>query len=142
VQVNSNSIVGPGTIQIELFDPARFSSMTIFGGSGGNSFFVRSTPAGVPVTIDAGNGSDLINVGDVSNTLDGIQGPLTINGEGGVDTLNINDQGSTTPHLYNQTATTLSRSGAATITFSNIGILNVNKGPVAASARQAGVTTG
>jgi hypothetical protein len=137
VQVNSNSIVGPGTIQIELFDPGRFSSVTIFGGSGGNGFFVHSTQAGVPVTIDTGDGSDQINVGSPNNTLDAIQGPLTINGQGGFDTLNINDQGSTTPHVYNQTATTVSRSGAATITFSSIESLNVNKGPIAGSASQA-----
>jgi hypothetical protein len=63
---------------------------------------------------------------------------VTVNGgTGGFTTLNINDQGSTTQHTYTQTATTFSRSGAATITFSHITTLNPNKGPRTGAAPQA-----
>src|SRR5262249_55575615 len=81
--------------------------------------------------VNAGLGSDIINVGSADNLLDPIQGLVTVNGRAGSSTtLNINDQNSTTAHTYTQTATTLSRTGAATISFFNIATLHVNKGAV------------
>src|SRR5262249_37219408 len=59
------------------------------------------------IVINSSAGSDTVNVGSSTNTLDGVQGPLGVNGSGGFDILNINDQGSTKPHVYTQTATTL-----------------------------------
>jgi acrosin len=135
VQVTDHSVIGlPGQI---LFNPTQLTSATLHTGTGTDTIFVQSTPAGVPITIDTGSGKSTINVGSVANTLDGILGALTINGGvGGTNTLNINDQGSTTPHVYTQTATTLSRAGAATITFTGIQSLNVNKGAVVGSPPQ------
>jgi acrosin len=108
----------------------------IFGGNGNDTFNVRKTTGAL--TVNAGSSNDVVNVGSTANTLDPIQGAVTVDGgTGGTDTLNVNDQGSTTPHTYTQTATTLDRSGAARITFANIEHLQVHKGPVAGSAPQA-----
>jgi hypothetical protein len=74
---------------------------------------------------------------NLDDSLDTIQGHVFVLGALGGDALNINDQGSTTPHVYTQTATALSRSGAATITFSGIQSLHINKGPVVGSPPQA-----
>src|SRR5262249_8377191 len=100
---------------------------------------VRASAAGTTTAILGGSGShQTFNVGSVDNKLDAIRGGVTVNaGTGGFTTLNINDQGSTTAHTYTQTATTLNRSGAATITFFNITPLHINKGPVAGIAPQA-----
>jgi hypothetical protein len=109
---------------------------TVLFGDGADIFNVQGT-LGL-LTINAGPGATTVNVGSAANTLDPIQGQVNVNGRRGVPaTLNINDQGSTTPHTYTQTATTFSRSLAATITFTNITTLNPNKGPVAGSAPQA-----
>jgi hypothetical protein len=62
---------------------------------------------------------------------------VSVQGGLGFDTLNINDQGSKTPHTYFQTATSLTRSGAAEIFFSHIASLHVNKGPVLGNPPQA-----
>ena len=63
------------------------------GGSGGNTFTVQATPSGVPVTINAGAGDDVVNVGSAANSIDNLLGALTVNGQGGNNILNINDQG-------------------------------------------------
>jgi hypothetical protein len=108
----------------------------IIGGDGNDTFNVLKTTG--QLTIDGSAGNDTINVGSAANTLDPIQGAVTVDGGlGGTDTLNINDQGSTTPHTYTQTATTLSRNGAADIIFSNVESLQVHKGPVVGNPPQA-----
>jgi hypothetical protein len=141
VEVNSNFIFGPGPVQIELFQPESLISLTINAGpaasNGGNFIAVNSTPAGVPVIINPGDGQDTIVVGDATETLAGILGPVTIDGSGNNDTLTIEDQLSTTPHTYTITPTTVSRSGAATIIFFGITNLIVDKGVEAGTAPQA-----
>jgi hypothetical protein len=144
VQVTDHSVIGlPGQI---LFNPTQLISATLHTGTGTDTFFVQSTPASVPITIDTGVGNDSINVGSAANTLDGILGPLTVNGGvGGVTILNINDQGSTTPHTYNLTSgsptSTFTRSapGPVTVNFSGIPIqnLHVNKGAQVGNPPQA-----
>jgi hypothetical protein len=136
VQVTDHSVIGLAG-QINL-NPAQLASATLRLDGAPDTAFVSSTPAGVPITIVDGGNIDVIRVGSAANTLDGIQGPLTVDGStSGIDVLIINDQGSKTPHVYTQTATTLSRSGAATISFFNIGSVAVNKGPVLGSAPAA-----
>jgi hypothetical protein len=89
---------------------------------------VQATAAGTITTINGGSGGNhIFNVGSNSSnplvsTLDGIQGVLNVNGGGATDTLNINDQGSTTPHIYNITTTTFTRSAPnpVTINYSNV----------------------
>jgi hypothetical protein len=130
VQVTDHSVLGlAGQIS---FNPAQLTSATLRLDGAPDNVFVSSTPAGVPMTIVDGGNIDVIRVGSAANTLDGIQGPLTVDGSiSGINVLIINDQGSTTPHTYTQTPTTLSRSGAATISFFNVESVSVNKGPVA-----------
>jgi hypothetical protein len=72
---------------------ANLQSVTINGGSGGNTVNVQATPAGVPVTITGGAGNDTYTVGSAAQTLDSIRGPLTIDGGAGSSSLTLNDQG-------------------------------------------------
>jgi hypothetical protein len=117
------------------WDYADTAAVNITFGPGTGTVAVEGT--GVPTNLFT-TAAATVNVGNNANTLDDIQGPLTVTGAAGaLTTLNINDQGSTTPHTYTQTATTFSRSGAATITFFNITTLSPHKGPVAGSASQA-----
>jgi acrosin len=103
-------------------------SITVDGGSGGNIFDVHATPAGTAVTLNTGAGSDTVSVGNTSNTLDLIQGPVTINGQAGVNQLIINDAGSTKGHTYTLTSTKVKRSGAATISYGAIQKLTIDAG--------------
>jgi hypothetical protein len=108
---------------------------TLIGSAAGDTFDVRKTAG--RLTINAGAGADTINIGGAANTLDPIQGPITLSGgpaDGAIDTLNINDQGSTTPHVYTQTTNSLTRDGAARITFFDIDTLRINKGALSGNA--------
>jgi FG-GAP-like repeat len=64
-----------------------FNSVVANGGSGGNTISVTGASAGIPSTINTGNGDDTVNVGSPGNPLDPIQGALTISGQDGSNTL-------------------------------------------------------
>src|SRR5262249_30138773 len=109
------------------------SSVSLTGGSGNDTFFVRSTPtsnAVVPVTINGGLGDDLIVVGSTGNTLDTIRGPVTVNGGSGFDTLIANDAGAHVGHSYFQSGSQITRSGGGTptvvINFSSVEDPHIN----------------
>jgi hypothetical protein len=123
--------LSPGAIR---YRPADISQININGGSAGDTFFVRSTAGPAPVQINALGGDDKFIVGSPSDTLDTIRSRLTLNGGSGFDSLTVNDQGSTTPHTYTLTATSLTRSSTAdptvTINFSGIDTLQLNEGPL------------
>ena len=78
-----------------------FTDVTVSLGTGGNVANVLSTHIG-RTTVNAGEQSDIVNVGsdtqslaDQTGTLSPIAGPLTVNGQGGNDSLNLDDGGST-----------------------------------------------
>ena len=102
----------------------------INGSSGANTYNIRNTHAGMNTVLNAGSGNDVVNVGSGGNTstLDSIQGPLTVNSQTSQTALNFNDQGSTTGQAYALTSTSLSRSGAATITYDPVTSLAINAG--------------
>ncbi|MGA2497783.1 MAG: FG-GAP-like repeat-containing protein, partial [Tepidisphaeraceae bacterium] len=80
---NTGSIaIGPG-IATTNYVPADISSLTINGGSGGNTFVVNNTTAFAPTTLNAGTGADSVNVlGTGNNT-------LNIHGQAGQDTVTL-----------------------------------------------------
>src|SRR5262249_44485944 len=98
--------------------------------NGDNTIWVVATAAGTATTINAGAGIDTVNVGFVlfSATLNGIQGPLTVNGQGGTDSVNFLDSGSTVQNFYTYTvgATTVARTGMATVTYGTVEALTLN----------------
>ena len=121
------------------FDVERTSAdfaVSLFGGAGADTFNVRATAG--PLNIQGGAGSDTVNVGNRSNTIDNIHGAVNVDGgTAGIDSLTVNDQGSITPHVYLQTANSISRDGAATIGFFNIDKFTLNKGVVKGNAPRA-----
>jgi hypothetical protein len=89
----------------------------------GNTFDVTGT-AVVPqgTTINTGGGSAAVNVGDPSNTLNGILGALTVAGQGKA-ALTVNDVGglpasATKGFAYTVTNNSVSRTGTGAITYS------------------------
>jgi hypothetical protein len=75
--------LAPGAINYELDD---ITLAVISGGSGGNTFNINSTAAGIGngLTLNTGSGSDVINVHSTAP-----QTILTLNGQGGSDTINL-----------------------------------------------------
>ncbi len=126
-------------------------SLTLSGGSGGNTFTINGTPShpgflgatlnagsqsdtirvratSRPLTVNAGAGSDTIQVGSTANKLDGIQGDLTIVGGAHSDTLTLNDTGNLTDHGYSITASAVYRGEMAAVSYSAVESLAVNAG--------------
>jgi len=100
------------------------SSLAVNGGGHNNWVDVFSTASGVRTTINTGAGTDAVVVGA---SLDAIQGALTLNGQSsGGDFLAIIDQGAAAGHSYTFTPTTLTRDGAALVTFGTFETINLD----------------
>jgi hypothetical protein len=113
--------------------------------NGSSNYVVQSTPTGTTTTLNCGPGDDTIAIGNAGNTLDGIQGLLTVNGQAGNNSLTFNDQGNPAAQSYSLSASTLSRSGMATITFLNVQTVTLNGGnggnTIGVLSTASGVTT-
>jgi hypothetical protein len=144
--------LAPGNVSYEYADTA---GLTINGGSGGNHFIVEDVGPNFTTTLNTGNGNDVVDIGDSSGTLNGIQGPLVINGQGSAstptlsatvvcpnsgpvtvtnpigDTINFNDPNYGLASTYTLTAGTFQRTGESLITFSNIQTIGVTAGQAA-----------
>ena len=101
---------------------ANTRSVLINSGFAGNTFNIQSTQA--PLTINAGTGSDAYNIGNTSNTLNGIVGNVLINGGAGTYVLGLIDLGSGTSNSYVLGATSITRNGIGVITY--FGATNVH----------------
>jgi hypothetical protein len=140
-----------------LLHDAGIASLTLNGGSGGNTFTVNTMTTAFTNTLNTGSGNDAVNV--ITTT----GGSLTINGQGGTDTVTLgsnsslqslhgaitigNSGGNTTLNLNNSADTTahttsISDSLGSThitgLTFANInyadtgvGIVNLSTGATA-----------
>jgi hypothetical protein len=116
-------------------------NVQVLGGSpaagqpGGNTYDIESVPAGFSLAVNAGKGTDTVNVGSdpvnlPQSILDGIQGAVTVTGTGVNTTLNFNDQGGNPgpgqAYSYTLEQDTFSRTGTATVNFTRLTTVNVN----------------
>ena len=113
-----------------LFGAVACESVLVEGPNGSERYYVESTVAPTPVTINGNDGDDTFLVGNRRNSLDVIQGALFINGNAPAasDVLKINDQGEVDSNSYTATSTTVDRAGAATITYDTVERLEINAG--------------
>jgi hypothetical protein len=102
------------------FEPNALSSVAVAGGTGTDTINVEWTAAGVPVTVRLGNGTDTVNLSPGANNLGNLQGDVTVLGGPGFDTLSINDQANPSSTTYALNASTVSRPGAAAVTYADI----------------------
>ncbi len=142
-----NNEFSAGAVPVVFFSRATgLTGMTVKGGSGGDSWDVTGTPAGVTTLIDtapASGHTDVVSLGGATaGTADSLAG-VTVDG-GGVGTTNlvvndVNDTTSRTPTLeYNSTAglSDLTGIAASTLAF-NSGVSQVSLMPSSIT----GVTT-
>jgi Ca2+-binding RTX toxin-like protein len=129
--VTAASVSRPGAAPIEY---ASVESVELEGSTVHNDRFdVQSTAAGTAVTLRAGHGFNTVSVGSTgyphaNSTLDKIQGALTVEGGGSGTQLYLNDQGNGVGQTYTITATGVSRTGMAPITYKGLTGLSINAG--------------
>jgi hypothetical protein len=80
------TVTGISPAALHLHD-AGIASLTLNGGSGGNTFTVTSTPTLFTTTLNAGSGTDTVNVIATSGST------LNINGQGGADIVTLGANG-------------------------------------------------
>jgi hypothetical protein len=99
------------------FGDGNISSIVLNLGNQAFTVEILKTLSGAPVTVNMGNGTDVVNVSPAFHHLNDIQGPITIHPGLGTDSLNVNDSADGFPHTYSLGANSVSRSGAAPITY-------------------------
>jgi hypothetical protein len=93
--VTVDHIGGSAVINGQSFFEGGINSIQVNGGAGGLVTNIRAND--LPLTVFGASNSDVDNLGDTSNRLQGIQAPVFLENEPHFSTVNINDQNDTTP---------------------------------------------
>ncbi len=103
---------------------------TDFAGTdaGNDLLIVRASAAGVTTTLNGGLGDDTFRIGNAANQVGSVLGAVFVNGEGGTDALEYLDQGTAAGSTYGVTSTTITRTGAGTVTYGTVESLLLNAG--------------
>jgi Ca2+-binding RTX toxin-like protein len=123
--VFDNSISRQGSASVAY---SSLDSVQLQAGAGIDTINIRGTAQGIPVTVFAGDGADIVNVGTTGNpldvllgtagnTLDNLLADLTVVGEGANDTMTIFDQATSAGKTYTLTSSIMQRSSAARIIY-------------------------
>jgi acrosin len=139
--ITDSSLTGlaPVTISYDAF-----TSLEVHGGSGGNTFTIQSTPAGVslnsgigndqvnvqatstPVSIDGDAGNDTVTIGSMAPSLGGtltnIAGPVSVSNTSGSTQLIVDDSGDSTGRTATITNSSLTGLSPAAISYSSPGL--------------------
>jgi hypothetical protein len=96
------------------------TSITVTAGPGDDIIQIDDTAAGIPVTVNLGNGTDVVEIARGGFNLDTIQGPVTVHGGSGTGTVIAEDSNYPTNTSYAITGSSVSRPGSAVISYNNI----------------------
>jgi hypothetical protein len=99
--------------------------ITVAPTAGNDTINIEDTVAGVPVTINLGDGTDAVNLCPTTRELNAIADDVTINGTGR-SVLTCNDQGNNAAQTYAITATTIACLGSAVIRYDGVGSVVLN----------------
>ncbi len=122
VTLNNGALTGLGNAGAVEYT-SHVTSLSIDGPTKASTYNIQSNAAPTLVTVNAGAGNDVFNLGS-GNSLDGILGPVTVNGGGGTNTLNANDSSSASGQTYTLSSSHLTRSGVASIAYASLSAIN------------------
>ncbi len=121
-------VLGAGTLAHDSVTKLTYSaieSLDFVASNFNDLITVDGTASGTPTIVRAGIGTDTINVGTASKSLDNLMSPVSIYGLGGPDTLSVTDQAALLGHAYALTASTLARDGATLVTYGSVENLGI-----------------
>jgi hypothetical protein len=110
------------------YTPGQVDSVLIQGSAAADIYNVISTPWGTSLTINGGVANDTLNLGNNTDGLDEILGPVTFNGGSGANTLNVNDAATAQSHYATLTNSSYVVSHLPATTFSGLHQMNVALG--------------
>jgi hypothetical protein len=96
------------------------TGITVDATAGDDEVNIDGTAAGTPVTVNLGNGTDVVAVSVSDLDLGTIQSPVTIHGGSGVDQLIVRDENNRGNTTYVITPSSISRPGSAAINYDRI----------------------
>jgi hypothetical protein len=94
-----------------------FQVLRIDAGAGSATFNVNSLLNTTDLTLHAGGGNDVINIGPGGGNADAVDGTIHVFGQNNSDTLNWNDSTSTSSGTYTLTSNSISRPGAGSLFY-------------------------
>jgi hypothetical protein len=114
---------GPASIQ----NIGGVTNLTLNTGNGTDEIYVSGTRAKTVTTVNAGSGDKTFRVGSFSSmdTWEYVEGALTLNGGTGNNQLVMEATEYTADRTYSITATTVTRDGAAPITYNKMNSLSI-----------------
>jgi hypothetical protein len=112
----------------DRFRLGSFSSVTVNTRNASDTVNVESTPAGVPLTVNLGSGTDAVNISPTAALLTTVQGDVTVHGGAGIDTLNVYDTANLGGNNYWLTSSSVTRTFAHKVTYFGIRTTNVHGG--------------
>jgi hypothetical protein len=106
------------------------TGITVAATGGNDTVNIEDTPAGVPVTVNLGDGADTVNLSPAAKDLSTLASTVTVNGGSGSDTLNLFDNGMSSNQNYTLTNSTVARPGMATVTYQSLSnvVLTISNG--------------
>jgi hypothetical protein len=96
------------------------TGITVAATAGNDTVNIEDIAAGVPLTVNLGDGRDTVNLSPTAQNLSTLAGTVTINGGSGSDTLNLFDQASSENENYTFTSSAAARPAMATVTYLNL----------------------
>jgi hypothetical protein len=115
-----------------VLDPGE--TLTINAGDGNDVIHVYDTFPDVFLVVNGQGDHDTLIVSPAARNLDTIEGDVTFVGGDGFDTLKVRDQNNTTSQPYTVTDASVDRDGSATIDYDTIEALNLSGGGTANAA--------
>jgi Ca2+-binding RTX toxin-like protein len=124
--VRDNSVTRSGIAAIAYSEVER---LALNAGTAADGLVVLSTSLFTPVTLNMGNGNDVVEVATrTGSSLDLIRSVVTVNGEGGADTVNLNDNTDANANGYLIDAINATRNGTKILRHETVESLILNAG--------------
>ena len=107
--------LAPSEINYRVIDV--LTAPTVRGGSGDDTFYLRSLDAARGLVLEGSDGADAFLLGSGTNQVEPINGLTTVSGGAGSDLLTFNDQGELAPLGFTVTATTVNRHAMGQVAY-------------------------
>jgi Ca2+-binding RTX toxin-like protein len=120
------------TGQIFLWDKADTVSLQTHNpflvDTGSDDDSVTAELVTAPLTVNAGDGNNTVNIGNAAHTMDSIISTVTVNGQGGNAQVVLHDEGESNPIAYGLVGNAVTRTGPGGVICNQVAGVQINGG--------------